>query len=331
VQNTTVGYQAGYSTTSNSNIGVGYLSCYGTATGGNNVCVGNSAGYALTSGGSNTLIGNSTGSGLTTGSGNTFVGNNNSTACGYLITSGSNNTIIGGFSGNQGGLNITTSSNYIVLSDGSGNPRGIFDNNGNLGVGTNPFASWHTFAQNSTSGSCGLYFWNSNTSAGGNGFTSSIASGLSAGAYLFYGVASATSNPNSGTPVFIVKANGNVVNYNNSYGAISDAKLKQNVTLADSQWNDVKALGALVKKYSLISDPTNTIQIGWIAQDAKTISPGIVYSTPDKDAEGNLTGTETLGIHYSVAYMKAFKALSEALVRIEALEAKLKAANVAGF
>jgi len=136
---------------------------------------------------------------------------------------------------------------------------------------------------------------------------------------LFVGFYGATSISN-GTLCFNVTTNGNVTNTNNSYGAISDAKLKQNVSLSGSQWNDVKALGSLVKKYSLIADTTNTMQIGWIAQDVQTVSPKLIYSTPDKDEQGNLIGTETLGVNYSVAYMKAFKALSEAQVRIETLE-----------
>jgi hypothetical protein len=135
---------------------------------------------------------------------------------------------------------------------------------------------------------------------------------------------------NTSTGVFFVAGNGNVTNATNSYGAISDAKLKQNIVLADSQWNDVKALGSLVKKYSLISDETNTIQIGMVAQDVQTVSPKLVISTQDINPQTNESlGTSTLSVNYSVMYMKAFKALSEALVRIETLEARLQAANIA--
>jgi hypothetical protein len=128
---------------------------------------------------------------------------------------------------------------------------------------------------------------------------------------------------------FVVYATGNVQNTNNSYGAISDIKLKQNISLSNSQWNDVKALSQLVKKFSLISDSNNTMQIGWIAQDVQAISPGLVYAIPDIDKDGNKLETETLSIQHSVAYMKAFKALGEALIRIEQLEARLTAANIA--
>ena len=37
-------------------------------------------------------------------------------------------------------------------------------------------------------------------------------------------------------------ANGNIINTNNSYGAISDIKLKENIVDASSQWEDIKDL-----------------------------------------------------------------------------------------
>ena len=54
-------------------------------------------------------------------------------------------------------------------------------------------------------------------------------------------------------------------------------------------------------------------------------------ATPIKDEEGNVTGYEDLftegekvkSIKYSVLYMKAIKALQEAMARIETLEAKV--------
>ena len=46
----------------------------------------------------------------------------------------------------------------------------------------------------------------------------------------------------SATQRFVVYANGNVQNQNNSYGSLSDEKLKENITDANSQWDDIKAL-----------------------------------------------------------------------------------------
>jgi hypothetical protein len=124
---------------------------------------------------------------------------------------------------------------------------------------------------------------------------------------------------------FAVYNNGNVVNANNSYGAISDIKLKENIVDASSQWDDIKALQ--VRKYNFKEETghqTHT-QIGLVAQEAELISPGLVTEAFDRDEEGNELETTTKSINYSVLYMKAVKALQEAMERIEALEARIAA------
>jgi hypothetical protein len=129
-------------------------------------------------------------------------------------------------------------------------------------------------------------------------------------------------NTGSGTNAIIIWNNGNVVNANNSYGAISDIKLKENIVDANSQWDDLKALQ--VRNYNFKEGQTHT-QIGLVAQEVELISPGLVTESPDRDAEGNDLGTVTKSVNYSVLYMKAVKALQEAMERIESLEAKVAA------
>ena len=134
---------------------------------------------------------------------------------------------------------------------------------------------------------------------------------------------SATDNSGAtGTRSFVVWSNGNVQNANNSYGSLSDIKLKENIVNATSQWSDIKALQ--VRKYNFKEGQTHT-QIGLVAQEAELVSPGLVYETPDRDSDGNDLGTVTKGVNYSVLYMKAVKALQEAMERIESLEAKVAA------
>jgi len=133
----------------------------------------------------------------------------------------------------------------------------------------------------------------------------------------FAGVHSATSTT-TGTASCYIYSNGNVVNTNNSYGALSDIKLKENIVDATSQWSDMKSLQ--VRKYNLKEGQTHT-QIGLVAQEAELVSPGLVFESPDRDAEGNDLGTVTKSVNYSVLYMKAVKALQEAMERIETLEA----------
>ena len=113
--------------------------------------------------------------------------------------------------------------------------------------------------------------------------------------------------------------NGNIKNTNNSYGAISDIKLKENIVDATSQWSDLKALQ--VRKYNFKEGQTHT-QIGLVAQEVELVSPGLVSESPDRDDEGNDLGTVTKSVNYSVLYMKAVKALQEAMERIETLEAE---------
>ena len=125
-----------------------------------------------------------------------------------------------------------------------------------------------------------------------------------------------------GTVSFRVSTNGNVQNTNNSYGAISDAKLKENIVDAGSQWDDLKAFQ--IRRFNFKEGQTHT-QIGLIAQEAEIVSPGLVYESPDRDEDGNDLGTVTKSVNYSVLYMKAVKALQEAMERIEQLEAKVAA------
>ena len=149
-------------------------------------------------------------------------------------------------------------------------------------------------------------------------FISSAASGGTA--IEFIKCMHSASSIGSGTTSFKVSTNGNVQNTNNSYGSISDVKLKENIADASSQWDDLKAIQ--VRNYNFkeeTGNPTHT-QIGVVAQEVETVSPGLVYETPDRDSEGTDLGTVTKSVNYSVLYMKAVKALQEAQTRIETLE-----------
>jgi len=125
------------------------------------------------------------------------------------------------------------------------------------------------------------------------------------------------------TSRFKVFTNGNVVNTNNSYGSISDEKLKENIVDSGSQWNDIKALK--VRKYSLKEDKLDAPnKLGVIAQELETAGMnGLVLDTPDVDKDLKDLGTVTKAVNYSVLYMKAVKALQEAMTRIETLEAEV--------
>ena len=132
----------------------------------------------------------------------------------------------------------------------------------------------------------------------------------------------------NGTRSFIVFTNGNIQNTNGSYTSISDAKLKENIVDAGSQWDDLKAIQIRNWNFKTGTGHETHRQIGPIAQELETVCPGLVFETPDCDEDGNDTGEVTKGVNQSVLYMKAVKALQEAMERIETLEARLTAAGI---
>ena len=133
------------------------------------------------------------------------------------------------------------------------------------------------------------------------------------------------SNSSGSNIVFNVWANGTTENLTGTFGTISDRKLKENIVDAGSQWDDVKAFQ--FRKYNFTEESgydTHT-QLGVIAQEIETVSPGLIYEVPDTDIDGNDLETVTKRVKTSILYMKAMKALQEAMDRIETLEAKVAA------
>jgi hypothetical protein len=160
------------------------------------------------------------------------------------------------------------------------------------------------------------------TSNDGHGFRSSQAS--SASHILIGGLRSAT-NTADGTFVFVVRTNGQVENSTGVYGTLSDIKLKENIIDASSQWQDIKSLRIVNYNFKEETGYDTYTQLGVIAQEVELVSPGLVSKSNDKDEENNDIGTVTKSVKSSVLYMKAVKALQEAMTRIETLEAKVAA------
>ena len=66
--------------------------------------------------------------------------------------------------------------------------------------------------------------------------------------------------------------------------------------------------------------------LGVIAQELEASGmSGLVGQRADTDEDGNDLGTVTKDVKYSILYMKAVKALQEAMDRIETLESKVTA------
>jgi hypothetical protein len=122
----------------------------------------------------------------------------------------------------------------------------------------------------------------------------------------------------------IIYSNGTFGSRTGTYGSIiSDIKYKQDITDANSQWDDIKKLRVVNFKYKedVINDGENALrQIGFIAQEVESVSPNLVYEAGQKDTEETWKSVKT-----SIIHLKAVKALQEAMARIEQLEAKIDA------
>ena len=124
-----------------------------------------------------------------------------------------------------------------------------------------------------------------------------------------------------------ILSNGTFNSATNNYGSLSDAKLKENIVDANSQWDDLKAVK--VRNFNFISDASNTKLLGVVAQELETVCPSLIENISDKEINGEgervETGTSTKNVKYSVLYMKAIKTLQEAQTRIETLESEVAA------
>ena len=139
---------------------------------------------------------------------------------------------------------------------------------------------------------------------------------------------------------------GTIKNSTGTYTSFSDERLKSDIVDAKSQWEDIKALK--FKNFIKFDNP-DFKQLGLIAQDVEKTSPNLVFDSPpdkgeikhssvfgtlykdgDEIPEGKKIGdvkevkSQVKNVKDSILYMKAVKALQEAMTRIETLEAKVK-------
>ena len=144
-----------------------------------------------------------------------------------------------------------------------------------------------------------------------------------------------------------IKSDGDLQNHDNSYGSLSDERIKQDIQDSGSQWDDIKNIR--VRKFKKKDDVAQYgdnawEQLGVIAQEVELVSPKLIeHSPPDdftmeycdmgtqneegewipnKDENGEDVTVKSM--KYSILYIKAVKALQEAMTRIEILETKVE-------
>ena len=148
-----------------------------------------------------------------------------------------------------------------------------------------------------------------------------------------------------GADKFYIYGNGNVVNINNSYGSLSDIKLKENIQDASPKLDDL--MKVKIRNYNLIGDDKK--QIGVIAQELEEVFPAMIdesedfeeVEVPQVDEEGNEVlneegevvttkervskGTSTKSVKYSVFVPMLIKAMQEQQEQIKLLTEQVEA------
>jgi hypothetical protein len=122
----------------------------------------------------------------------------------------------------------------------------------------------------------------------------------------------------AGTNRIIIYSNGNVVNANNSYGAISDIKLKENISDSTPKLADL--LKVKVKNFNFKGSDDK--QLGVIAQELEEVFPSMIDISPDRDIDGNDLGTVTKSVKYSVFVPMLIKAVQELKTELDTIKNK---------
>ena len=340
-------------TTASNNTAVGYQAGYAQTTADGNALFGYQAGTGLTTGNLNSFFGAAAGGAITTGTKNTIVGRYNGNQGGLNITTASNYIVLSDGDGNPRGI-FDSSGNLMV---GVTSALGKFSvlqgssSNGDTVVlkastasaaGSQPGVKFLSnadanLAQVFADVNSGALITNVNgserariksageiasASAGSFGIRTAVTAGAGTTTGIFVGARSATAgDTGSGTDTFIVWSNGNVVNTNNSYGAISDVKLKENIVDATPKLEKLNQVR--VVNYNFIGDQQK--QLGVVAQELEQIFPGMIDESPDKDVDGNDLGTVTKSVKYSVFVPMLIKALQEQQAIIQSLTARITA------
>ena len=252
-------------------------------------------------------------------SGNVGIGTSSPRSVGGYTALGLNNTtgvLIDCFVGGTRSSTIATTATDMTLGSIASMPlrfttadteRARIDSSGNLLVGvTSSNGNVGGIAVSSTSTTKEALVLNQTNSAG---TTYKLISGF----YGVFGVSAAES--------FRVFNNGNVQNSNNSYGAISDIKLKENIVDATPKLDKLNQVR--IVNYNLIGEQQK--QIGVIAQELEQLFPSMIDETPDRDTEGNDLGTTTKSVKYSVFVPMLIKAIQEQQTIIVSLQDTLTA------
>lgn len=226
---------------------------------------------------------------VTVTSGNVGIGTTSPVAGARLAVVGGGAQISGGTSA-QAGLRVQVASGVATLT-------GI--NNDNNAY--NPIAFYTGASEAARIDSNGsLCVGRSSVGSGDRFVVQTVASGT-----IMLGYNSSATN------TYQVLESGNVRNTNNSYGAISDQRRKENIVDATPKLEKLNQVR--IVNFNIIGDGQK--QIGVVAQELEQIFPGMV----EEDQDG------MKAVKYSVFVPMLIKAIQEQQQMIETLQAKVAA------
>ena len=223
------------------------------------------------------------------------------------------------------GAGIRGSINYVAESSSGGSTAMTFNtgdntermrilNGGTVYIGdvTNSYGySAHHIAKNSSQGYA-LIVRNTNTSTENNSVLQLNQATTGTNGYFMI---CRQGDPNSGTNRLFIYSNGNVQNVNNSYGAISDERLKENIVDATPKLDDL--MKVKIRNYNFIGQQDK--QIGVIAQEIENVFPSLVEDTKDPESE-----EKTKSVKYSVLVPIMLKAIQELKAEVDLLKKECK-------
>ena len=120
------------------------------------------------------------------------------------------------------------------------------------------------------------------------------------------------------TNTCIIERDGDLRNKNNSYGQISDSRLKENIIDATPKLDDV--MKVKVKNFNFIGEDLK--QIGVVAQELEEVFPGLVKEDKQPDVNGEEGGVYK-SVKYSVLVPILVKAMQEQQEIIEDLKTRI--------
>jgi len=130
----------------------------------------------------------------------------------------------------------------------------------------------------------------------------------------------------------VIYNNGNIENSNNSYGGLSDSRVKDDITAMSDQWEDIKKL----KPRRFYNKVSGVYNVGLVSQEVEEVCPGLVNTVdtdksrdflrsayPEESAEfveELLAEGDVMSVKYSVLNIKLLDVVQSLQKRIEELE-----------